>query len=66
MMNILKYSYYSVVNSYKNIFKDKDNNYRSNKSEDMLTNLYMVMRCMQSRLNSVDIEDILKKIGFNV
>lgn len=28
LRNIEKYSYYSIINSYKNIFKDKDNNYK--------------------------------------
>lgn len=30
LKNIEKYSYYSIVNGYKRVFKDKDNNYKPN------------------------------------
>lgn len=28
LKNIEKYSYYSIVNGYKSVFKDEDNNYK--------------------------------------
>lgn len=40
LRNIEKYSYYSIINSYKNIFKDKDNNYKPNASFEEIFALY--------------------------
>lgn len=40
LRNIEKYSYYSIVNSYKNIFKDKNNNYKPNTSFEEIFALY--------------------------
>ena len=37
---IEKYTYYNVINSYKHIFKDNDNNYKSNVSFDEIYALY--------------------------
>lgn len=37
---IEKYSYYSIINGYKSIFKDKDNNYKPNVSFDEIYALY--------------------------
>ena len=40
MKNIEKYSYYSIVNSYKNVFKDKNNNYKPNVTFEEIFSLY--------------------------
>ena len=37
---IKRYSYYSIVNSYKNVFKDSENNYKNNVSFDEIFALY--------------------------
>ncbi|MCI8383485.1 MAG: hypothetical protein HFJ33_01165 [Clostridia bacterium] len=38
--NIEKYSYYSIVNGYKSVFKDKDNNYKPNVTFEEIFALY--------------------------
>ena len=40
LRNIKKYSYYSIVNSYKSVFKNKDNNYKPNSSFEEIFALY--------------------------
>ena len=40
LKNLEKYSYYSIINGYKFIFKDKDNNYKANTSFDEIFALY--------------------------
>lgn len=40
LRNIEKYSYYSIINSYKNLFKDKYNNYKQNASFEEIFALY--------------------------
>ena len=37
---IKKYSYYSIINSYKDVFKDSNNNYKNNVSFDEIYALY--------------------------
>ena len=43
LRNIEKYSYYSIINSYKNIFKDKDNNYKPNASFEEIFALIVII-----------------------
>ena len=40
LRNIEKYSYYSIINSYKSVFKDKNNNYKPNASFEEIFALY--------------------------
>lgn len=40
LKKIEKYTYYNVINSYKHIFKDNNNNYKSNVSFDEIYALY--------------------------
>lgn len=40
LMNIEKYSYYSIINSYKGIFKDRNNNYKPYASFEEIFALY--------------------------
>ena len=40
MKNIVKYSYYSIVNGYKSVFKDEDNNYKPNVTFEEIFALY--------------------------
>lgn len=37
---IKKYSYYSIVNTYKDVFKNDENNYKNNVSFDEIFALY--------------------------
>lgn len=40
LKNIEKYSYYSIINGYKAVFKDKNNNYKSNVTFEEIFALY--------------------------
>ena len=40
LKNIEKYSYYSIINGYKAVFKDKNNNYKENTSFEEIFALY--------------------------
>ena len=40
LKNIEKYSYYSIINGYKAVFKDEDNNYKGNASFEEIFALY--------------------------
>lgn len=40
LKNIEKYSYYSIVNGYKSVFKDEDNNYKPNVTFEEIFTLY--------------------------
>lgn len=40
LQKINKYSYYSIINSYKNNFKDENNNYKSNVTFEEIFSLY--------------------------
>ena len=87
-----RYTYYSIVNTYKNIFKDKNGNYIENVSfddiyalfefdknlkniilkycleietvikSDNITNLYMVVRCMEKLLTKEQYKELYNSI----
>ena len=40
LRNIERYSYYSIVNGYKSVFKDEDNNYKNNVTFEEIFALY--------------------------
>ena len=40
LRNIEKYSYYSIINGYKAVFKDENNNYKENTSFEEIFSLY--------------------------
>lgn len=40
LKNIEKYSYYSIINGYKAVFKDENNNYKENTSFEEIFALY--------------------------
>ena len=40
LKNIEKYSYYSIVNGYKSVFKEEDNNYKPNVTFEEIFALY--------------------------
>lgn len=42
LKNIERYSYYSIVNGYKSVFKDKDNNYKPNVTFEEIFALYEI------------------------
>lgn len=88
-----RYTYYSIVNTYKNIFKDKNGNYIENVSfddiyalfefdknlkniilkycleietvikSDNITNLYMVVRCMEKLLTKEQYKELYNSIS---
>ena len=82
LYKIEKYSYYSVINSYKMIFKDKNNNYIKNvsfdeiyalyefdknyKSKDNTTNLYMLINVLKLVLSKSNYEDMTSNINLEI
>ncbi|MCI8411854.1 MAG: Abi family protein, partial [Clostridia bacterium] len=40
LRNLEKYSYYSIINGYKSVFKDENNNYKSNVTFEEIFALY--------------------------
>ena len=82
LYKIEKYSYYSVINSYKMIFKDKNNNYIKNvsfdeiyalyefdknyKYKDNTTNLYMLINVLKLVLSKSNYEDMTSNINLEI
>ena len=82
LYKIEKYSYYSVINSYKMIFKDKNNNYIKNvsfdeiyalyefdknyKSKDNTTNLYMLINVLKLVLSKSNYEEMTSNINLEI
>lgn len=61
---IKKYSYYSIVNSYKDVFKTSDNNYKRNVSFDEIYALYEFDKNIRSIFLKyiLEIETIIKSL----
>lgn len=61
---IKKYSYYSIVNSYKDVFKTSDNNYKKNVSFDEIYALYDFDKNIRSIFLKyiLEIETIIKSL----
>ena len=66
--NIEKYSYYSIVNGYKAVFKDKDNNYKENTSFEEIFALYEFDKNIKSIFlkYTLEIEVIIKSLMANI
>ena len=65
--NIEKYSYYSVVNGYKSVFKDEDNNYKPNVTFEEIFALYEFDKNIKAIFLkfTLDIEVIIKSLMAN-
>lgn len=67
LKNIEKYSYYSIINGYKAVFKDKNNNYKSNTSFEEIFALYEFDKNIKAIFLkfTLEIEVILKSLIAN-
>ena len=65
--NIEKYSYYSVVNGYKSVFKDEDNNYKPNVTFEEIFALYEFDKNIKAIFLkfTLEIEVIIKSLMAN-
>lgn len=67
LKNIEKYSYYSIVNGYKSVFKDETNNYKSNVSFEEIFALYEFDKNIKAIFlkYTLEIEVIIKSLMAN-
>lgn len=67
LKNIEKYSYYSIVNGYKSVFKDKDNNYKPNVTFEEIFALYEFDKNIKAIFLkfTLEIEVIIKSLMAN-
>lgn len=65
--NIEKYSYYSIINGYKSVFKDENNNYKNNVSFEEIFALYEFDKNIKSIFlkYTLEIEVIIKSLMAN-
>lgn len=68
LKNIEKYSYYSIVNGYKSVFKDNNNNYKENTSFEEIFALYEFDKNIKAIFLKyiLEIEVIIKSLMANV
>ncbi len=68
LKNIEKYSYYSIVNGYKFVFKDKNNNYKKNTSFEEIFALYEFDKNVKAIFlkYTLEIEIIIKSLMANI
>lgn len=66
--NIEKYSYYSIVNGYKSVFKDEDNNYKENTSFEEIFALYEFDKNIKAIFLKyiLEIEVVIKSLMANI
>lgn len=66
--NIEKYSYYSIVNGYKAVFKDEDNNYKENTSFEEIFALYEFDKNIKAIFLKyiLEIEVVIKSLMANI
>lgn len=66
--NIERYSYYSIINSYKSVFKDKNNNYKLNTSFEEIFALYEFDKNIKAVFLKyiLEIEVVVKSLMANV
>ena len=64
---IRTYSYYSIINTYKNVFKNTNNEYKKNVSFEEIFSLFEFDKNLRSIFlkYSLEIEMILKSLFFN-
>lgn len=67
LKNIEKYSYYSIINGYKAVFKDKDNNYKENTSFEEIFALYEFDKNIKAIFlkYTLEIEVVIKSLMAN-
>lgn len=67
LKNIEKYSYYSIINGYKFVFKDNDNNYKENTSFEEIFALYEFDKNIKAIFLkfTLEIEVIIKSLMAN-
>ena len=67
LKNIEKYSYYSIINGYKSVFKDEDNNYKPNVSFEEIFALYEFDKNIKAVFLkfTLEIEVIIKSLMAN-
>ena len=67
LKNIEKYSYYSIINGYKSVFKDKDNNYKTNVTFEEIFALYEFDKNIKAIFLkfTLEIEVIIKSLMAN-
>lgn len=65
--NIEKYSYYSIINGYKAVFKDENNNYKENTSFDEIFALYEFDKNIKAIFlkYTLEIEVVIKSLMAN-
>lgn len=68
LKNIEKYSYYSIVNGYKSVFKDENNNYKSNVTFEEIFALYEFDKNIRAIFlkSTLEIEVIIKSLIANI
>lgn len=67
LKNIEKYTYYSIVNGYKSVFKDEENNYKENTSFEEIFALYEFDKNIKAIFlkYSLEIEIVIKSLIAN-
>ncbi len=67
LKNIEKYTYYSIVNGYKSVFKDEKNNYKENTSFEEIFALYEFDKNIKAIFlkYSLEIEIVIKSLIAN-
>lgn len=67
LKNIENYSYYSIINGYKFVFKDNDNNYKENTSFEEIFELYEFDKNIKAIFLkfTLEIEVIIKSLMAN-
>lgn len=67
LQKIERYTYYSIVNSYKAIFKDKNGNYINNVTFDEIYSLFEFDKTLKNIIlkNCLEIETVIKSIMAN-
>ena len=68
LKNIEKYSYYSIINGYKSVFKDENNNYKENTSFEEIFALYEFDKNIKAIFlkYTLEIEVIIKSLMANI
>ena len=66
--NIKKYSYYSIINGYKSVFKDEDNNYKENTTFEEIFALYEFDKNIKAIFLKyiLEIEVVIKSLMANI
>lgn len=67
LRNLEKYSYYSIINGYKSVFKDENNNYKSNVTFEEIFALYEFDKNIKAIFLkfTLEIEVIIKSLMAN-